>query len=321
MGMWQSLLQCKGPLSKMFKGLRENRSENCMMNIAFMTASLPIDEETFQEIQTLAQFGKEIDRLDYSYPLNLTLLNKPFSRGFCILAYDEERNHLVGVITAVDKIGFDTYEWSFLVDPMYRKAGLEDALFSLLSKAFQDRQAVGELVALNEKDLYARKIIEHYGYTYSFSEAIFEAAAEEAKMNPSVHIRPYEESDLERLIEIFRETFGDLRDETLELIEMNTNVPGRVIWVAEMDGEVVGTLTTAKEEMSQWVTSVAVYPNHQRKGVATALLEWAKDFAYRSGEQRVLLEVEMENEEALSVYLKAGFRKSLQIDFFAYGKL
>ena len=291
-----------------------------MMNIAFMTASLPIDEETFQEIKSLSGFGMEIDHLDYSYALNLSVLNKPFSKGFCILAYDEVTNHLVGVITAVDKIGLDTYEWSMLVDPMYRKTGIEDALLSLLSKAFKDRQAVGELVALNEKDLYARKIIENYGYTYSFSEATFEAAAEETEMNHSIHIRPYNEStDLEPLIEIFRETFGDLRDETVELIEMNTSVPGRVIWVAELDGEVVGTLTTAKDVISQWITSLAVHPLHQRKGVATALLGWAKDFAYQSGEQQVLLEVEMENEEALSVYLKAGFQKRLQIDFYAYG--
>lgn len=291
------------------------------MNIAFMTTSLPIDEETYQEIQNLSRFATEVDQCPYSYALNLPLLNKTYSRGFCILAYDEETNELVGLIAAVDRIGLDTYEWTMLVDPMYRQTGIDDALLSLLSKAFKDRHAVGELVVVLENDLYGRKIIEKYGYTYSFSEATFEAEAEMVEMNDSIYIRPYNEStDLEPLVEIFRETFGDLREETIELIELNTKVPGRVIWVAEKDGEVVGTVTTSKEERNQWITSLAVHPLHQRKGIATALLNWVKDFAYRSRVKQIFLQVEMENEQALSVYQKAGFQKTIQIDFYAYGE-
>lgn len=289
------------------------------MNIAFMTASLPIDEETYQEIKNLCEYGMRVDQCSYSVVINLPLLNKIASRGFCILAYDEETNELVGLITAIDKIGLHTYEWSMLIDPMYRKAGIDEALLSVLSKAFKEREAVGELVAVLENDLYGRKMIEKYGYTYSFSEATFEAKAEAVELNDSVNIRPYDEQrDLEPLIEIFRETFGDLREETLELIDLNTKGLGRVLWVAELDGEVVGTVTTTKENDTQWITSLAVHPHHQRKGVAMALLNWVKDFAYRTGEKKILLEVEIENEQALSVYQKAKFQKSLQIDFYVY---
>ncbi|TQE91947.1 GNAT family N-acetyltransferase [Ureibacillus terrenus] len=291
------------------------------MNIAFMTVSLPIDEETFQEIQQLSQFVKEIDRCAYAKALNLSLLKKAFSRGFCILAYDENTNALVACITAVDKIGLDTYEWSMLVDPMYRDAGIDETFLSLLSKAFKERRAMGELVALHANDLYGRKILKKYGYTYSFSESTFEAEAEMAEMHHSAYIRPFNElTDLEPLIEIYREAFGDLREESLELIALNKNGPGRVIWVAEMDGEVAGTITTVQEELNQWITSLAVHPRHRRKGIANALLHWAKDFAYRSSIKRVLLDVEMENEEALSVYQKAGFHMSNQLDFYVYGE-
>lgn len=289
------------------------------MNIALIQESLPIDEETYKEIKKLSEFATNVDQCSYATALNLSLLQKSYSRGFCILAYDEETNKLVGLITAVDKIGLDTYDWSMLIDPMYRKAGIDEALLSVLSKAFKERQAIGELVVLLENDMYGRKIVEKYGYTYSFSEATFEAKTANCELNASIHIRPYEESkDLEALIDIFRETFGDLREETLELIEMNVNVPERVIWVAEQDGEVVGTVTTAKEGMSQWVTSLAVHPIHQRKGIATGLLNWVKNYAYQSGEERILLEVEIENEEALSLYIKAGFSKFLQLDFYVY---
>ena len=179
------------------------------------------------------------------------------------------------------------------------------------------------MVALLENDYYGRKIIEKYGYVYSFSEATFEAKSE--KLNDSgidqgVYIRPYEETtDLEAMVEIFRETFGDLREETLELLEFNNNELGRVIWVAEVEGNVVGTLTSSKEGNVQWVTALAVHPNWQRKGIATALLKWVKDFAYRNGDETVKLDVEIENEQALSVYGKADFDKTLQVDYYVYG--
>lgn len=289
------------------------------MNIAFIQESLPIDEETYQEIESLSQYGMELDQCAYYAALNLSLLQKSYSRGFCILAYDEETDRLVGVITAVDKIGLNTYEWSMLVDPMYRKAGIDEALLSVLSKGFKERHAVGELVVLLENDMYGRKIIEKYGYTYSFSEATFEATAETRELHHLVNIRPFEEStDVESLIVIFREAFGDLREETIELLEMSKQIPGRITWVAELNGEVVGTVTTAKDGDGQWVTSLAVHPLHQRKGVATALLNWVKDYTYRNGDKRVLLEVEIENEEALSLYQKIGFKKALQIDFYVY---
>lgn len=289
------------------------------MNIALIQESLPIDGDTYKEIKDLSDFATNVDQCSYATALNLLLLQKSYSRGFCILAYDEDTNKLIGLITAVDKIGLDTYDWSMLIDPMYRKAGIDEALLSVLSRAFKERHAVGELVVILENDMYGRKIIEKYGYTYSFSEATFEAKAEKCEQNSSIHIRPYEESkDLEALIDIFRETFGDLREETLELIELNVNAEGRVLWVAEQDGEVIGTVTTAKVGKTQWVTSLAVHPIHQRKGVATSLLNWVKNYAFQSGEESIMLEVESENEEALSLYQKAGFNKFLQLDFYVY---
>lgn len=293
------------------------------MNIALMTASLPIDNETFIEIKDLSEYGMTVDFCYYHAALNLSLLQKTYSIGFCILAYDEMTNKLVGVISAVDKIGLNTYEWSMLIDPMYREAGIDEALLSVLSTALKERGAIGELVALLENDYYGRRTIERYGYTYSFSEATFEAEAEKLSkccMDNQIFIRPYAETtDLEAMVEIFRETFGDLREETLELLEINSKELGRVIWVAEVEGNVVGTLTSLKEGDAQCVTSLAVHPKWQRKGIATALLHWIKDFAYRNGEQIVKLDVEIENEHALSVYHKAGFYKSMQIDYYAYG--
>ena len=110
------------------------------MNIALMTASLPIDNETYQEIQDLCEYGMTVDFCYYNEALNLPLLQKSYSIGFCILAYDELTNKLVGLITAVDKIGLDTYEWSMLIDPMYREAGIDEAFIASSAMLFRSAE-------------------------------------------------------------------------------------------------------------------------------------------------------------------------------------
>src|SRR5690606_20527684 len=93
--------------------------------------------------------------------------------------------------------------------------------------------------------------------------------------NDRIYIRPYfEATDKERLIEIYGEAFGDLMEESLELIAYNTTTEGRILWVALLDDKIAGTVTSVKEGDVQWITALAVHPDFQGQGVATALLNW-----------------------------------------------
>lgn len=289
------------------------------MNFSIMTASFPIDEETFKEIKKLCEDAFIADKYNYSSVLNLYESMSTNIRGFFALAYDEEQNQLVGVASATDQMGLNTYEWSILVSPMYRQIGIDEALLKVLGDGLHKRGAEGELALVIENDKARRKFIEKYGYSYSFSEATFEAKSEEMKLNDHIYIRPYmEASDKDCLIEIFCEAFGDLREEAIELISYNTTTDDRVLWVAMLNDEVAGTVTSAKEGKVQWITALAVHPSKQGLGVGTALLNWVKDFALRNGEKVVMLDVEIDNEKALAVYEKAGFIKSMQVDYFVY---
>lgn len=289
------------------------------MNISIITASFPIDEETYQEVHTLCENAMNVDGCLYTSSLNLNASRDARNKGFLILAYDDKENKLAGVVSAMDQMGLNTYEWSILIDPMYRKIGIDEALLQVLSQAFQQRQAEGELAVVIETDRYGRKLLERYGYTYSFSEATFEAKAKAMPSVENLYIRPYMEIDQEPLIDILSVAFGDIREESMELIVYNTTVPGRKMWVAELDGEIVGTVSSAKEGDTQWVTALAVHPNKQGKGIGTALIKWVQDFAFRNGDKKIMLDVEIENERALAVYEKAGLLKSMQIDYFVYG--
>lgn len=292
------------------------------MNLSIITQSFPVDPETYSEIKTLCESALLLDKYNYSSVLNLQDSLQFNVKGFFVLAYDNEQDELVGVASAVDPMGLNTYEWSILVAPMYRDIGLDEALLKVIGDGLHQRGAEGELALVIENDTPRRKFVEKYGYSYSFSEATLEAQPEEIDSEGFagvIHIREYlEGTDQEALIEIFSNAFGDLREESIELIHYNTMSEGRVLWVAEVEGEIVGTVTSSKEGNAQVISALAVHPNKQGLGIGTALLKWVKDFAMRNGDKLVMLDVELENERALAVYEKAGFIKLMQVDYFVY---
>ena len=286
------------------------------MNLSAITVSFPLDQETYEELQSLCKTAAECDGQLLNQVMNLTLAKSYDTRGFYVLVYDDEKNKLVGAGTAVDIMGLNTYEWSMVVAPMYRQLGIGSAIFTVLKEGMAVRENEGELALVMEGSHFGKEFLQKNGYLYSFSEATLEARAELLQQKGAVTLRSFMQKDTEALVAIFNEAFGDMREESLELIEFNTTTEGLVMWTAEIDGEVVGTVTTRKEGEVQWITAFAVAPNKQRQGIGTQILNFVKDYAIRAGEKTVLLDVEIENTGALRVYEKAGFMKSSQLDYY-----
>lgn len=288
------------------------------MNLSAITVSFPLDQETYEEIQNLCKTAAECDGHLLNQVMNLPLAKSYDTRGFYVLVYDDDKNKLVGAGTAIDIMGLNTYEWSLVVAPMYRQLGIGTAILNVLKEGMAAREGEGELALIVEGSHFGKEFLQKKGYLYSFSEATLEARAEVLPHKVAVTLRPFMQKDTEALVAIFSEAFGDMREESLELIEFNTTTEGLVMWTAEMDGEVVGTVTTRKEGEVQWITAFAVAPNKQRQGIGTQILNLVKDYAIRAGEKTVLLDVEIENTGALRVYEKAGFMKSSQLDYYIY---
>lgn len=289
------------------------------MNYSIMTVSVPIDSETYNEINEFFQRLMATEKKGYEKLCNVNLSQDLQTKGFYILAYDETTDKLIGVISAFDLIGIHIYEWSIVIDPMHRDTGIEESMLKVLSESFRKRGAEGDIVVLFETDYYVRKLIERYGYTYNYSETTLEAMVEKSEIKNPLTIRDYDgKTDLQTLMKIYSSAFGDLPDESMELINYTLFSEQSKLWIAEMDGVVVGTVTTTKNGENVWVTALAVHPDYQGMGIGSDLLKFVKSEASKSGIKKVLLEVENENEQALSIYEKAGFHKKLQMDYFTF---
>lgn len=283
------------------------------MNISIITASFPLDKQTYKEIGELLQLAYEADGKHYEEVVKYALMPSYDVKGFVVIAYDDTTDKVVAIASAADIIGFNTYEWSALVAPMYRSVGIGSFVIEALREGLAQRDCEGELALVVKNEGREQSFLQRLGYHYSFSEAILEATAVAAL--PNYDIRPYY-NEQQAVTEIYQEAFGDLPEEAIELIAYSTEADGCKLWVAYEGNEVVGTITTTRQGNVQWVTALATKASARGKGVASSMLNWAKYYTLHEGGTKVMIEVEMENEEALSVYKKNHFLLAQQTDYY-----
>ena len=288
------------------------------MNFSAITVSYPIDQETYEEINQLCENAEQTDLKSYRSVINLAMAKSSDARGFFVLVYDDEQNQLAGVASAVDLMGLNTYEWSIVVDPMYREIGIGLTLYNVLKEGLSMRGSDGDLALAVDGGHFGEQYLQSIGYEYSFSEATLEANAVEAMEPFSFTMRPFEQKDTVALCEIFSQGFGDTTEESLQLIEFNSMTEGICLWVAERNRDVIGTVTTRQDGDGHWVTALAVHPSFGGRGIGSEIIRWVKDYVARSGGRVVFLDVEIDNARALAIYEKNGFMISSQIHFYVF---
>jgi ribosomal protein S18 acetylase RimI-like enzyme len=80
--------------------------------------------------------------------------------------------------------------------------------------------------------------------------------------------------------------------------------------VAEVDGEVRGYVDLLSQPWQGmgWVANLAVEPTYRRRGIATALVRHAGQWAKGQGLQGIVVEATTKNYPAICLYQKLGFK-------------
>jgi ribosomal protein S18 acetylase RimI-like enzyme len=286
--------------------------EDCV-DISLMSVSFPVDQETAREIMELVQSTEKQDQLSYEQILNMYAITDESVKGFVVLAYDEE--NLVGAVSAIDMIGVHSYEWSGLVLPNYRKQGIGKALLKALNKNLEMRGAESELALAIKDAPNAKLFFDAQNYEWNFSEATMQAIPADTPRESQVKVHPLTNEHHE-ITKILMNAFGDTEDEVHTLLNFNEAHPSRYVFVAKINNTCVGTVTVVEENQSFWITALATDVAMQRQGIGSAILHFVLAEAKKRGVEKIMLDVEIDNAGALSVYEKAGFKTNLQVDYY-----
>jgi len=132
-------------------------------------------------------------------------------------------------------------------------------------------------------------------------------------------LRPFHPDDLERVMDINRVClpenyatyfFMDLYErfpETFIVVEENGEIVGYVMCRIETGLPDFGLLGISRRGH---VISIAVLPEHRRKGIATALMKEAMEGMRAYKAKECYLEVRVTNTPAVNLYEKLGFESS-----------
>lgn len=288
------------------------------MNISVMTVSFPLDQETMEEIKQLIAEAETVDQVDYTALLSMNELADFHTKGFCVIAYDEDSDKLVAVLTSIDRIATLDFEWSIVVLPNVRRQGIGERLITELGRNLETRGAVADIALLAEGSEAGLQFLHKFGYAHDFSERTMVADAGEVELDSKVEVLQYTDEESE-VIGVLINAFGDLEEESKELILFNTQTPNRHLMIAKVQEEVVGTFTIVDDGEKLWMTGLAVHEIARGKGVASYLLKWCKNEASRLGKASVYLDVETDNDQALSIYEKTGFTTVSNTHFYIKG--
>lgn len=119
-------------------------------------------------------------------------------------------------------------------------------------------------------------------------------------MGDEWHARAYEPSDFSSVVRLLTGAFASSSPES---VRFSVSAASTTAFVAEANGTVVGVGMGISFGRTGWVGSVVVSPDHQRRGIGSALTERAVEYVVKEANTVFLLALE----PARRVYERLGF--------------
>src|SRR5262245_41054435 len=91
------------------------------------------------------------------------------------------------------------------------------------------------------------------------------------------------------------------------------------IWIAEQDGNIVGTVSVVQKGEGLYIRSMAVHPEARGRGVAALLLEAVERTAEVVACSRIFLSTTPFLDAAIHLYERAGFRRTDEGPYDLFG--
>lgn len=127
---------------------------------------------------------------------------------------------------------------------------------------------------------------------------------------PVVVVRSYEDADEAGVIALWSEVLppNAPHNDPATSLRLKLAVDRELLLVAGAGGEVVGTVMGGWDGHRGWVYSVAVRPDHRRRGIGSMLLGRLEELLAARGCLKVNLQVRSSNAGVVAFYETLGFR-------------
>jgi ribosomal protein S18 acetylase RimI-like enzyme len=128
-------------------------------------------------------------------------------------------------------------------------------------------------------------------------------------MEGKITIRNYQDSDQASVAKLWATVFPDDLpwNAPSELIHRKKHAQPELFWIAQLDGEIVGTILAGYDGVRGWIYHLAVDPAQRRQGTARLLMQTAEASLEALGCPKINLQVRMQNRAAVAFYKALGY--------------
>jgi ribosomal protein S18 acetylase RimI-like enzyme len=205
-------------------------------------------------------------------------------------------------------------ELAGMVDPAVRRTGIGTALLDAAVPIAVGRGFAKALLITPRDSAAGRAFALSRGGVLEHSEHFMSLGATPTAepLDPALTLRPATDADRDDVIAILGAGFGHAPSD-LAIV----NSPEEHTLVIERGGVIVGTLRLTREGSIGSIYGLAVDPAYQGQGIGRDVLNRVCRQLRAEGADQVTLEVAVENERALDLYLSVGFEPQTTEDYYA----
>jgi ribosomal protein S18 acetylase RimI-like enzyme len=131
---------------------------------------------------------------------------------------------------------------------------------------------------------------------------------------PALRLRRAAVADVPRISRLLELGFGGPAPDDLA---SRLDSPHEQTAIVELRGSTVGTLRVRRDGNDARIYAFVIDPSWQGRGIGRAALRGACEQLRAEGALRIGLEVDVENDRALTLYTSVGFTPILTEDYFA----
>lgn len=244
------------------------------------------------------------------------LRNRPGDETNDFLYYEDDK--LVGLLS-FDDLGQEDREMTGMVHPDYRRRGIFSALLEA-AKGEAKRRGIERLIIVCERfSRSGQAFVEAIGAQYDFSEhkMILETFNERGPYREQIQIRLAGPEDVETLASISALSFGrSVENARLHTIA-SMNFPDSRFYLARLGRTAVGAFNIFFSDDECGIYGVGVLPQYRGRAFGRQMLEQLiRSLRIEGWQQRIALEVETNNTNAIGLYRSIGFKEVTTFGYY-----
>ncbi|HEY0606417.1 MAG TPA: GNAT family N-acetyltransferase [Herpetosiphonaceae bacterium] len=234
------------------------------------------------------------------------------------LAYDQ--GALIG-FARLD--GWSEPELCGAVDPRHRRKGVGRALWAAAQAECRRRGLAQILLICDEAGESGKAFAAAVGANLNYAEyrmRLDPAAIDRSRPRfPTLRLQPGTVEDADLLARIQAAAFGESEDMVRPYVIRALHQPHRQYWIGLLDDQPVGMMRLSRYEHEADITAFGVLPEYQGRGYGRQMLLDAIDLLLAEGWSQIMIDVVIENQNALKLYQSCGFRPVTTYGFYNLG--